>query len=167
MALSGGAWDQETSSCKFTQNGETLFHYAGADLGCDALATAGAVVMLVSGRFEGVADLIGQLSLENVTRSNLTLILSLALMYLAHRPHLSFEVLSAASAIQNTTIIYLMDMEHVYSNLRVLGSGASADAPSRFSDNKCEAAVAKIHKAVLAWNRDRTSRTREREFANA
>ncbi|TPX74916.1 hypothetical protein CcCBS67573_g03821 [Chytriomyces confervae] len=115
LILSGGVWDDESGACAYSQNGETMFHYAGADLACDVLATAGSLAMLISGKFGGVSDLIGQLSLENVIRSSLTLVLNSVLMYLGQLPTVSFKVLSIAWAIQNTVLLYLMNMEHVYS----------------------------------------------------
>ncbi|KAI8829389.1 hypothetical protein BJ741DRAFT_623244 [Chytriomyces cf. hyalinus JEL632] len=117
LILTYAAWDASLQACLFYQNQETLRHYTFADISCDVLATAGSLALLVSGS-GGLSSLVGQLLIENVVRSGLTLALNGAVMYVAHSGAMSFDDLSLTWMIQNYILMQLMNMEHVYKKRR-------------------------------------------------
>ncbi|KAJ3227438.1 hypothetical protein HDU81_006730 [Chytriomyces hyalinus] len=111
-------WDDSLQACLFRQNQETLRHYTIADIVCDVLATVGSVALLISGRVGGLANLVGQLLIENVVRSGLTLVLNGVVVYLSNSPDMTFEDLSLTWMVQNYILMQLMNMEHIYKKRR-------------------------------------------------
>ncbi|KAI8829388.1 hypothetical protein BJ741DRAFT_653030 [Chytriomyces cf. hyalinus JEL632] len=81
---------------------------------CDVLATVGSVALLISGRVGGMSNLAGQLLIENVVRSGLTLALNGAVVYVANSPDMCFQDLSLTWMVQNYILQQLMNMEHIH-----------------------------------------------------
>ncbi|KAI8829387.1 hypothetical protein BJ741DRAFT_623234 [Chytriomyces cf. hyalinus JEL632] len=115
FTLTYAEWDDSIQACQFYQNQDTLRHYTIADIMCDVLATAGSVALLISGRVGGMSNLAGQLLIENVVRSGLTLALNVAVVHMASSPDTSIEDLSLAWTVQSYILQQLMNMEHLYS----------------------------------------------------
>ncbi|KAJ3262974.1 hypothetical protein HDU77_011545 [Chytriomyces hyalinus] len=115
LILTYAEWDTSLEACMFHQNQDTMRHYTFADISCDVLATVGSLALLVSGRAGGLSSLVGQLLIENVARSGLTLALNGAVMYVAA---MSFDDLSLTWMIQNYILLQLMNMEHIYKKRR-------------------------------------------------
>ncbi|TPX67027.1 hypothetical protein CcCBS67573_g07638 [Chytriomyces confervae] len=114
LILTYSEWDTSLEACLFHQNQDTMRHYTFADISCDVLATVGSLALLVSGSAGGISSLVGQLLIENVVRSGLTLALNGAVMYVAHSAAMRFDDLSLTWMIQNYILLQLMNMEHVY-----------------------------------------------------